>query len=81
MKKRKEFIPLKHPVCSDAAAETEKKNQYFQEFGRGVQDIFLVWFGLVLKDIQKNFVFAITDGRRIYNRRKNKLQSDFQIDS
>lgn len=81
MKKKKEFIPLKHPVCSDAVDEMEgKKNQYFQEFGRGVQSIFLVCFGFE-KDIQKNFVFAITDGRRIYDRRKAKLQSDFQIDS
>lgn len=47
MKKRKEFIPLKHPVCSDAAAETEgKKSVFSRVWERSVGHIFgLVWFG------------------------------------
>lgn len=56
-----------------------KKSVVSRVWERGVGHIFgLVWFW---KRYSKNFVFAIIDGSRIYNRRKDKLQSDFQIDS
>lgn len=46
MKKRKKFIPLKHPVCSDAVDETEeKKISIFKSLGEGYRTFFgLVWF-------------------------------------
>lgn len=45
MKKRKEFIPLKHPVCSDAVDEMEGKSVFSRVWERGVGHIFgLVWF-------------------------------------
>lgn len=68
-------------MCSDAVDETEEKIiSIFKSLGEGCRTFF--WFGLVLKKIfKKFFVFAITDGMKIYNRRKDKLQSDFKIDS
>lgn len=41
MKKRKEFIPLKRPVCSDADDETEeKKISVFKSLGEGCRTYF-----------------------------------------
>lgn len=58
----------------------EDKNQYFQELKGACMAYFGFCFAL-RKIFFLIFVLIITDGRRIYNRRKENLYSNIQIDS